>query len=144
MIIDIISLTLASFAAATILPAQSEVVLSGMLLSGQYNAVLLVAVASAANTLGSCVNWLLGRYIDRFSGSRWFPATPAQMDAARARYGRFGKWSLLLSWVPFIGDPITVIAGVMRENFITFVAITGFAKTSRYVVLAFLILSATS
>lgn len=57
------------------------------------------------------------------------------LERAKAWYGRYGRWSLLLSWLPFIGDPLTVAAGVMRERFLVFVLLVGAAKSGRYVIL---------
>lgn len=132
---------LISFHAATILPAQSEAGLAGLLLSGHYSTVLLIAVASLGNTLGAVVNWALGRGIDRFSDRRWFPVKPAQLERAARWYHRYGRWSLLLSWAPFIGDPLTVAAGVLREPFVPFLLLVAIAKTGRYLVVAALALS---
>jgi membrane protein YqaA with SNARE-associated domain len=82
--------------------------------------------------LGSIVNWLLGRGIDRFRDRKWFPASQAQLDRAASWYQRYGKWTLLLSWAPIIGDPLTVIAGVLREPLLSFVILVAIAKTGRY------------
>ena len=133
-------LFLIAFLAATIFPAQSEVGLAGLLLSGDYSPVLLIAVASLGNTLGAVVNWALGRGIERFSDRRWFPVKPAQLERAARWYHRYGRWSLLLSWVPFIGDPLTVAAGVLREPFGPFLLLVAVAKTGRYLVVAWLTL----
>ena len=133
-------LFLIAFLAATILPAQSEAGLAGLLLSGEYSAVLLVLVASLGNTLGAVVNWGLGRGIERFSERPWFPVKPAQLERASRWYRRYGKWSLLLSWAPFVGDPLTVAAGVLREPFGTFLLLVAVAKTGRYLVVAALAL----
>ncbi|MBA8902560.1 YqaA family protein [Phyllobacterium sp. P30BS-XVII] len=124
----------AAFAAATILPMQSEALLAGLLLSHSYPASALIAVASVGNVLGSMVNWLLGRGIEQFRGRKWFPASEAQLDRATRWYQRYGKWTLLLSWVPVIGDPLTVIAGVLREPIWSFVLLVAIAKTVRYLV----------
>ncbi len=124
----------AAFAAATILPMQSEALLAGLLLSHSYPASALIAVASVGNVLGSMVNWLLGRGIEQFHGRKWFPASEAQLDRATRWYQRYGKWTLLLSWVPVIGDPLTVIAGVLREPIWSFVLLVAIAKTVRYLV----------
>ncbi len=121
--------------AATILPAQSEAVLAGLLLNGSYPVWALLAVASAGNVLGSCVNWLLGRGIERFRDRRWFPVKPDALARAEGWYHRYGRWSLLLSWAPFIGDPLTVVAGVLREPFPVFLALVTVAKVGRYLVL---------
>lgn len=130
-----------ALAAATILPMQSEAVLVGLLLTGSYPPWLLVAVASVGNVLGSAINWLLGRGIDRLRNSRWFPADAAALGRAQNWYRRYGKWSLLLSWVPMIGDPLTVIAGVLREPFPVFLVLVTIAKVGRYAVLAALALN---
>ncbi|MGO4451955.1 YqaA family protein [Phyllobacterium sp. TAF24] len=124
----------AAFAAATILPMQSEALLAGLLLSHSYPASALIAVASVGNVLGSMVNWLLGCGIEQFRNRKWFPASEAQLDRATRWYQRYGKWTLLLSWVPIIGDPLTVIAGVLREPIWSFVLLVAIAKTVRYLV----------
>lgn len=129
-------LFLAAFLAATILPAQSEAVLAGLLIAGQHPAFLLLAVASVGNVLGSLLNWLLGRGIERFRHHRWFPASSGQLDKAARLYSRWGYWSLLAIWVPIIGDPLTVIAGVLREPLWRFVLLVSIAKVGRYLVLA--------
>lgn len=129
-----------AFIAATIFPMQSEALLTGLLVKTDFSPVLLVAVASAGNVLGSCVNWLLGRYIEHFKDKKWFPANPKQLERAQAHYKRWGRWSLLLSWVPLLGDPITIMAGVMREKLTTFIILVTIAKTSRYIVVTLLTL----
>ena len=121
--------------AATILPMQSEAALSGLLLTGAYPVFALVLAASLGNVLGSVVNWLLGRGIARFRDRRWFPVGPRALERAEAWYGRYGKWSLLLSWVPIIGDPLTVVAGALREPIPVFLALVTLAKVGRYLAL---------
>ncbi|MCW5687652.1 MAG: DedA family protein [Pseudolabrys sp.] len=127
--------------AATILPAQSEALLAGLLLTGDYSMWALIAVASAGNVLGSVINWLLGRGIERFRDRRWFPVKPGALTRAERWYHRYGRWSLLLSWAPFIGDPLTVVAGVLREPLPVFLALVTIAKVGRYLVLAAVTLS---
>ncbi len=133
-------LFLIAFAAATILPVQSELVLVGLMLAGQQPWPALVAVASIGNILGSVVNWGLGRSVLRFQDKRWFPASKETLVRAETWYKRFGKGTLLLSWAPVIGDSITVMAGVLREPLWSFILIVGLAKTLRYLVLAALTL----
>jgi len=128
-------LFLVAFAGATLLPAQSEALVVGLLLNS-YAPWLVLAVASIANVLGAVVNWLCGRGIERFRGRRWFPASPAALDKAEAWYRRYGRWSLLLAWAPIIGDPLTVAAGVLREPFPVFLILVSIAKAGRYLVLA--------
>ena len=126
--------------AATLLPAQSELLLAGLLVAGGQPAFLLIAVATAGNVLGSLINWWLGRSLERFQNRHWFPVTPATLDKAAGWYRRYGRWSLLLSWVPIIGDPLTLAAGVLREPVHSFLLIVTVAKLGRYLALAALTL----
>ena len=132
-------LFLAAFLAATILPAQSEAALAGLIATGRYPVAALVAVASAGNILGSAANWWLGRGVERFRDRRWFPVSEAALERAQRWYARTGRWSLLLAWVPLIGDPLTVAAGVMREPFWRFLVLVAIGKIGRYLALAGLV-----
>ncbi|MBZ9790963.1 DedA family protein [Rhizobium sp. 3T7] len=123
--------------AASVLPLQSEPVLVGMILSNKFSLPVLLAIASIGNTLGSVTNWFLGRGIERFKGRKWFPASEKALERASIWYRRYGKWSLLLSWMPLFGDALTVVAGVLREPIMTFTILVFIAKTGRYVVLTF-------
>ncbi len=126
----------AAFISATILPGHSEVALVGLLLTGKFTLLSLIAVASAGNILGSCLNWLLGGFFERFRDRKWFPVSPQSLDKAQGWYRRYGRWSLLMSWVPVIGDPLTVAAGFLREPFWSFLVLVAIAKIARYVLLA--------
>lgn len=129
-------LFLTAFGAATILPLQSEWVVAGLLLDGSHPWEMVILVASLGNILGSMVNWLLGRSFAHFQNRRWFPVNQKNMKRAEGWYHRYGRISLLLSWVPIIGDPLTVAAGVLREPLWSFALLVGIAKTGRYLALA--------
>ena len=129
-------LFLSAFLAATLLPAQSESVLAVLTISGTWPLWLLVAVASAGNVLGAVVNWLLGRAVTSLRDRRWFPVSERALARAQAWYGRYGRWSLLLSWLPIVGDPLTLAAGVLREPLGSFLLLVTIGKTARYVVIA--------
>ena len=131
---------LSAFVAATLLPAQSEAVLSFYILSAPQTVFALILVATVGNVLGSVVNWIVGFYATRFQNRKWFPATPSQMQRAEKFYREYGRYSLLLSWVPFIGDPITVIAGVLREPILSFLLLVTIAKSARYIALSLIVL----
>ena len=131
-----LGLFLSALVAATMLPMQSEVVLAGLLALGDQPVWALLAVATAGNVLGSIINWVLGRYIEHFRDRRWFPLRESQLDRFQRMYHRWGRWSLLLSWAPFVGDPLTVIAGVLREPLWSFTLIVLIAKLGRYLVVA--------
>lgn len=131
-------LFLSALLAATLLPAQSEAVLAALLLQG-YTPWTLIAVATAGNVLGSVINWLLGRGIAGAS-SRWAPKQGPMLERAQRWYHRYGRWSLLLSWLPIIGDPLTLVAGMLREPLPLFLLLVTVAKLGRYLVLAAIIL----
>ncbi len=130
-----ISLFFSALVAATILPMQSESVLAALLLASNYPVSTLIIVATVGNVLGSVVNWYLGRYLLRFKHRRWFPSSDAQLARAQNWYRRYGRWSLLGSWLPIVGDPLTVVAGVMREPFLPFLILVAIAKATRYLAL---------
>lgn len=131
-----LGLFLTALGAATLLPMQSEVVLAGLLALGDQPVWALIAVATAGNVLGSVVNWALGRYVEHFRDRRWFPLDAARLERFQRMYHRWGRWSLLMSWAPLIGDPLTVIAGALREPLWSFVLIVLVAKLGRYLVVA--------
>lgn len=130
------TLFVSAFAAATILPAQSEALLAYQISANPAAVASLLAVATIGNVFGSVINWWLGRFAQRFRKRNWFPASERQLSKAQRRYKKYGRYSLLLSWVPFIGDPITMVAGVMREPLWSFVVLVTIAKSLRYVFIA--------
>lgn len=141
MFASVAGLFITAFLAATILPMQSEALLATLLLKTDVAPWVLVAAGAFGNTLGACVNWFLGRYIETFKTRKWFPVSAKALETAQRHYMKYGRWSLLLSWVPLIGDPITVMAGVLKEKLYVFVMIVGVAKTARYIALAYAILA---
>ena len=130
-----------AFVSATLLPAQSEAVLGALLVEGSHSPVVLIAVATLGNTLGAATNWLLGLGVNRFKERRWFPVKPERLAQAERWYRRWGRWSLLLSWAPVIGDALCLAAGVLREPFHSFFAIVLAAKFLRYLAVATLVFS---
>ncbi len=128
-------LFLISFSAATLLPGGSEAALLLLANEGAFSLPLLLCVASLGNILGSLVNYALGRYALRFQTRRWFPVTPSQLQKAQSWFTRWGQYSVLGAWLPFVGDPITVAAGVMRMHWGRFLILVSLSKTLRYAAL---------
>jgi len=128
-----LGLFLSAFLAATLVPLSSEVLLGGMVASQTFDARLLLLAAVLGNTLGAVVNWGLGRFCLRWQDRRWFPVNRSNLERATRWYNHFGKWSLLLAWVPVIGDPLTFAAGVLRTNFLWFLLLVAIGKTGRYI-----------
>lgn len=114
------------------MPLQSEAVLVGLLLEAKYSVFCIILIASTGNILGSCINWYLGLKLEHYKNKKWFPISEKKLIQAQAIYQKYGYWSLLLSWLPIIGDPITLIAGLLKENFTRFFIIVSIAKIGRY------------
>ena len=116
-----LSLFAISFLAATILPFSSELTLAGLIATSDYDNLLLLIVASFGNVLGSVVNWALGSYSRNLTTKKWFPFKETQIERSSKWFRKFGKWSLLFAWVPVVGDPLTLVAGILRVKFIDFI-----------------------
>lgn len=129
------ALALSAFTSATLLPGSSEATLLTLLALERGEPLALVAVATSANVLGSLVNWVLGRFLAAFRDRRWFPVDERSYNRAVDWYQRYGVWSLLLAWLPVVGDPLTVVAGTLRIGFTRFVVLVSIGKSARYVVL---------
>lgn len=125
-------LFLTALVAATLFPAQSELLLAGLSASGSYDTGMLLLAATTGNVLGSVANWMLGRYLMHFQDRRWFPVRPAQVARATAWYQRFGAWTLLFAWAPLIGDPLTLVAGILRVDLRLFLLLVTLGKVARY------------
>ena len=121
-----------AFLSATLLPGSSEVALLALLANGEGSPTLLLVTATFGNVLGAVVNFLLGKYVSRFLDHRWCPISPDSYEKARIWYDRYGVWSLLLSWVPVVGDPLTVLAGALQVGFWRFVVLVTTGKAARY------------
>ena len=125
---------------ATIIPFGSEMYFGTLLSLGKYNNFLLLVSASIGNVLGSVFNWACGYYVNYFIKKPWFPISENKIQKGTKIFIKYGKWSLLLSWVPFIGDPITFVAGTLRYSLIPFVILVSIGKVGRYLVIYFSIL----
>jgi len=134
-----LSLFIISFLAATILPFSSELTLAGLVATSNYDNLLLLIVASLGNVLGSVVNGILGFYSSKLSKKKWFPFKDEQIEKSSKWFNKFGRWSLLFAWVPIIGDPLTLAAGLLRVKFIEFLILVTIGKVSRYLVIFYLL-----
>ncbi len=137
-----LTLFLTAFAAATLLPAYSEI-LVGTLVNQDYALFWIWFWATAGNTLGSVVNGIIGRQVDRFKHKRWFPVSELQLHKARNRFNRYGQWSLLLGWLPIGGDALTLVGGIMRVPWLNFVVLVAIGKGLRYAFVIWVVLEAS-
>ena len=129
-----------SFLSATLLPMGSEALLLFYSQDTSLPLFWLWAVASIGNTLGGCVNWWLGVYVERFQDRRWFPCSQKQLVTAKTHFAQYGLVSLLFSWLPVVGDPLCLIAGTLRTPFLRFLLLVFIGKAIRYFFLLYLVL----
>ena len=129
---DYLTLFTLALLSATLLPGGSEVYLLSLSQNPEYSLWLLWLIATLGNTLGSAINYLLGRYLLHWQDRKWFPVSRSQLDKGQKWFGRYGYWSLLLAWAPVFGDALTLIAGIMRLNFTLFFTLVLIGKGVRY------------
>ena len=139
----LLSLFLLSLCASTLIPLGSEWLLVTLLLGGQ-DPLITVAIASLGNSLGAVTSYLIG-----LRGSRWLienllRINPQQQQRAKNWFERYGSWALLFSWLPIVGDPLCLVAGILRHRFGKFILLVGIGKTARYSLVALLTLTGNS
>ena len=127
--LSLASLFASSFLSSTLLPGNSEVVLVAMLLSGVSQPWLLVLIATMGNSLGGLTNVILGRFFPLCEKSRW-------QEKAVGWLKRYGAATLLLSWMPVIGDLLCLLAGWMRISWGPVLFFLCLGKALRYVLVA--------
>jgi membrane protein YqaA with SNARE-associated domain len=120
---------------ATIIPFGSEAYFITLLSLEKYNHFILFIVASVGNVLGSLFNWIFGFYINFFIKKSWFPINNKIIDRGNKLFTKYGKWSLLISWFPLVGDPITFAAGTLRYPIIPFLVLVSIGKVGRYLII---------
>ena len=120
---------------ATIIPFGSEAYFITLLSLEKYNHFVLFLVVSVGNVLGSVFNWICGFYINFFIKKSWFPINNKMIDRGNKLFIKYGKWSLLISWFPLIGDPITFAAGTLRYPIIPFLVLVSIGKVGRYLII---------
>lgn len=130
-------LFLSAFLSATLLPGSSEALLLLRLQNGA-EAVPLLVVATLGNLLGSLTTYALGRAGNAMVHARWLRIGKADITRAERWFGRWGRPSLLLAWLPIVGDPLCLIAGLMRVGLVSFVLLVGVGKLARYALLVWL------
>lgn len=134
-----IGLFIAAFLAATILPLSSELVLTALLLNG-LSPELLVIVATVGNVLGSLTNYGLGYWASKTVIQKWLRMSESEFVRAEERFKKYGIIALLFAWVPIIGDPLTVMAGILRIRLLWFLILVTLGKFTRYAVISYWVL----
>jgi membrane protein YqaA with SNARE-associated domain len=131
------ALFLLSFLASTLVPLGSEWLLVVLLLQGTDPAAA-VTTATVGNWLGAVTTWAIGVWGGPYLIRRVLRVSPSDEVRAERFYNRYGSWSLLLSWLPLIGDPLCLVGGLLRVGFLRFSLLVFTGKLARYVAVAWL------
>ena len=129
------TLFLLSFAAATVVPVGSEWLLV-LLVADGYSLPEVIGIATIGNYLGSCTTYVLGLLGSAFFITKVLRISESKVTKATAFYRKWGLWSLIFSWLPVLGDPLCLVAGVFKTHFIIFSIIVVSGKAVRYLIVA--------
>jgi len=128
-----------AFIAATLLPALSEVTLASLVAASVGKPIFLFAAATTGNVAGSALNWWLGFRLADFRHRKWFPFSEEHISRASRHFNHYGTWSLLFAWLPIVGDPLTLVAGMFKTRFSLFLVLVTVGKAVRYGVIILII-----
>jgi len=120
---------------STLFPGGSEALLLYKLNEGG-DAVALVLIATVGNVLGSLITYGMGRLGNEAVHHKWLRMDEAKVERAEAWFGRYGMPSLLLAWLPVVGDPLCLVAGLLRSHVLMFLVLVTIGKAARYAFLA--------
>jgi len=120
---------------STLFPGGSEALLLYRLHEGG-SAVSLMMIATVGNVLGSIITYAMGRLGSEAIHKKWLRMDEQKIARAEGWFGRYGQPSLLLAWLPIVGDPLCLVAGLLRSPFIWFVVLVSVGKLARYALLA--------
>jgi membrane protein YqaA with SNARE-associated domain len=129
------ALFLLSFLASTVIPLGSEWLVVTLILKN-FQPEHVVAVATMGNYLGACTTYFVGLWGAVFLIKKVLRINEASLAKAEMLYRRYGSWSLLFSWLPVIGDPLCLVGGALRINFILFSLLVFAGKLARYAIIA--------
>jgi len=129
------ALFLLSFLASTVIPLGSEWLVVTLILKS-FQPEYVVAVATMGNYLGACTTYFIGLWGAVFLIKKVMRIDEASLAKAQMLYRRYGSWSLLFTWLPVIGDPLCLVGGALRINFILFSLLVFAGKLARYAVIA--------
>lgn len=131
------ALFLSALISSTLLPGGSEALLLYKLHVGG-DPSSLVATATVGNVLGSLITYGMGRLGNEAAHRKWLRMSEKDVARAEHWFGRYGRPSLLFAWLPVVGDPLCLVAGLLRSSLIWFVVLVGIGKLGRYAFLAWL------
>jgi membrane protein YqaA with SNARE-associated domain len=124
-----------SLISSTLFPGGSEALLLYRLNEGA-DAYALVFIATLGNVLGSLITYGMGRLGNEAVHKKWLRMSEVQVERAERWFGKYGRPSLLFAWLPVVGDPLCLVAGLLRCNLISFLILVTIGKLARYTLLA--------
>lgn len=134
------ALLLLSFLASTLVPMGSEWLLAVLLLNA-FDPLAVVLVATLGNTAGALATYALGLWGGPVLTTRLLRVSSDSQRRAERLFARYGIWSLLFSWLPLLGDPLCLVAGILRTRFWSFLLLVSSGKLARYLVVAKLVMT---
>jgi len=132
-----LTLFFSALISATLFPLGSEALLIYDIKQG-YNLYLLLFFATLGNVLGSVINYVLGLKGEEYLEKKGH-LKKEKVEKYKKFFDKYGGYSLLLSWMPIVGDPITFIAGILKYDWKKFLFLVTISKFFRYLFLAFLV-----
>jgi len=120
---------------STLFPGGSEALLLYRLHEGG-DAYVLVAIATIGNVLGSLITYAMGRLGNEAIHKKWLRIDAQKVERAEHWFGKYGQVSLLFAWLPIVGDPLCLVAGLLRSSILWFVVLVSVGKLARYALLA--------
>lgn len=130
-------LFVSAFISATLFPLGSEALLIYNI-KENYNIYLLLFFATTGNVLGSVLNYYLGLKGELYCERKKY-LKKETINKYKSIFDKYGSYTLLLSWMPLIGDPLTFIAGILKYNFKKFLVLVFIAKFIRYAFIIYLV-----
>lgn len=131
-----LSLFILSFLASTVLPIGSEALVVALIHRG-FSPFNVIMVATAGNYLGSCTTYYIGLK-GRTVLEKYLSPSPEKLEKSENLFKKYGVYTLLFTWVPGIGDVITMVAGLMHISFKYFSTLVFLGKFGRYFSIAYL------
>jgi membrane protein YqaA with SNARE-associated domain len=136
--LGLFGLFLACLLSATIIPFSSEAIVAGAMALG-YSTPVIVGVASLGNTVGGMISFYMGWLCKWEWLERWFKVKREKLERFRGHIEKYGVWAALLTWLPFVGDPLAIAMGFMRLNPLWTCLIMFVGKLLRYFVSSYLL-----
>jgi len=134
------TLFFSSLISSTLFPGGSEALLLYRLNEGA-NPYAMVTIATIGNVLGSTITYGMGRLGNEAVHKRWLRMNEARVAQAERWFTKYGQPSLLFAWLPIIGDPLCLVAGLLRSPIWVFLILVTLGKFGRYVFLAWIFTS---